>query len=198
MESEFKVIVPRDRRDLRAWLKKHHGQKQSVWVTLFKKGTGKENLTNADLTEEALCFGWIDSVPRKVDSIRFQMLLSPRKPKSAWSKINKGRVEKLIREGLMTGAGLEKVRAAKADGSWSALEKSDRLEAPHELTTALRKNKKAEAFYHSITPGSKKVILEWIGSAKTEETRQKRIAETVRLAAKGLRANHYVDLKKRV
>ena len=196
MKADYPIIRPQNRQDWRNWLAQHHTQKESVWVRLYKKGTGKENLTNAELTEEALCFGWIDSLPRKLDDEQFLMLVSPRKPKSAWSKVNKERIRKLLKANLLTPAGLAKVEEAKRNGSWKALEKSDRLEAPKELMAALKKNKKAESFYMSITPGSKKVILEWIQTAKTDETRDKRIAETVRLAAMGLRANHYVDLKK--
>ncbi len=123
------------------------------------------------------------------------MLLSPRKPGSPWSAVNKRRVASLIKNKQMTIAGLKKIQTAKKDGSWTRLKSSDALVAPKELVLALNKSKKAKAFYESLTPGSKKIILEWIGSAKTEETKSKRIAETVRLAKIGVRANHFRDLQ---
>ena len=191
----YKLFSPLNRLDLRRWLQNNHQQVESIWVQIFKKGSGRENITGADLTEEALCFGWIDSVPGKIDSESFKMLLSPRKPGSPWSAINKRRTASLIKNKQMTMAGLQKIQAAKKDGSWNRLKSSDALVAPKELVLALNKSKKAKTFFESLTPGSKKIILEWIGAAKTEETKSKRIAETVRLAKIGVRANHFRDLK---
>ncbi|MBL7716149.1 MAG: YdeI/OmpD-associated family protein [Bdellovibrionales bacterium] len=163
---------------------------------IYKKGSGNENLTSADVCEEALCFGWIDSVPNKVDEFKFKLLVSPRKPNSVWSALNKRRVAKLIAEKQMTEAGLRKIEIAKKNGMWTQLESSDRLEFPKLLAQGLKANRKASNFFESIAPSSKRAILGWIGLAKTEETKLKRIKETIRLAAQGIRANHYQDLKK--
>lgn len=193
---EFQAITPKSRSDFRVWLSKHYGQKDSVWVVIFKAASGKSNLSAADVAEEALCWGWIDSVPNKLDDNRYKLRVSPRSPTSAWSALNKSRVKKLIAEGLMTAHGMKKINLAKSNGSWTKLNTSDRFEMPKELSRLLKQHKKASDFYQSMAPSSKRVILEWINAAKTESTRQKRIKETVRLAALGIRANHYVDLKK--
>jgi uncharacterized protein YdeI (YjbR/CyaY-like superfamily) len=196
VKQTLQELTPKSRSEFRAWLSKHHSQKESIWVVIYKAASGKKNLTPADVAEEALCFGWIDSVPNKLDQDRYKLRVSPRKPTSAWSAINKKRVKALIAQGLMTAHGLKKVNLAKANGTWTKLFSSDRLEMPKELSALLKKSKKADEFYQKMAPSSKKIILEWINSAKTDETRLKRIKETVRLALIGIRANHYVDMKK--
>ena len=196
IQKKYNLFCPKNRDDWRSWLAENYERTESIWVVIFKKGSGKENLTVMDVNEEALCFGWIDSVPGKIDDLSYKLLVSPRKPKSPWSAINKSRVEKLIKNNQMTIHGLNKIRIAKENGSWIALEKSDKLEIPEELTKLLKKNLKANQFFKSLSPGSKKIILEWIGSARTAQTRGKRIKETVELASKGIRANHFRDLKK--
>jgi uncharacterized protein YdeI (YjbR/CyaY-like superfamily) len=118
-------------------------------------------------------------------------LFSPRKPKSPWSKINKQRVEKLIAQGLMTDAGLKKISAAKEDGSWTLYDGVDDLNIPNDLAEAFAANSTAHHNFQAFSPSSRKVILWWIESAKRPETRQKRIAETVRLAEQNIKANHY-------
>jgi len=192
----YEEIEPKARRDWRLWLKNNHRQEESVWVIIHKKSSPKSNLSISDVVEEALCFGWIDSVPNKVDEFKFKLLLSPRKPNSVWSALNKKRIKNLISKKLMTKAGLEKIKTAKNNGSWSKLDSSDRLEIPKTLLAKLKMNKCATVFFESISPSSKRAILEWINLAKTEKTREKRINATVALAAKGIRANNYLDLKK--
>lgn len=189
-------FTPKSRADFRKWLQKNYKQKNSVWVVIFKISSGKVNLTVSDVVEEALCFGWIDSIPGKIDAEKYKLLVSPRNPKSAWSAVNKLRVKKLIGLRLMRSPGLLKVKQAKQNGSWTKLNASDRLEMPTELVSGLRKNQKAKLFFEAVAPSSKRAILEWINAAKTTETRMKRIRETVVLAAKGVRANHYADLKR--
>ncbi len=196
MKQKFREITPKSKLDFRTWLSKHHRQNESIWVVIFKAASGKSNLSAAEVAEEALCWGWIDSVPNKLDHHRYKLRVSPRKPASAWSALNKKRVKKLIAEGLMTPHGMKKIKLAKTNGSWTKLNSSDRFEMPAELSRLLRRNKSASEFYRSIAPSSKRAILEWINAAKAETTRLKRIRETVRLAKIGIRANHYADLKK--
>lgn len=190
------MITPKSRSDFRQWLAKNYRQADSIWVVIYKISSGKVNLSVSDVVDEALCFGWIDSVPGKIDSEKYKLLVSPRKPTSAWSAINKRKVKKLIELKLMRPPGLQKINLAKRNGSWSKLNASDRFEMPKELTAGLKKNKKAREFFQAIAPSSKRAILEWINAAKTTETREKRISETIRLAAQGIRANHYADLKR--
>ncbi|MFM8744104.1 MAG: YdeI/OmpD-associated family protein, partial [Cytophagales bacterium] len=175
----------------RQWLKNNHTQPDSVWVVIAKKESGLPSITNNEMVEEALCFGWIDSVPNKLDAQRFKVLVSPRKAKSNWSQVNKDRATKMIKAGLMQPAGLAMIELAKKSGTWNALDEINSLILPPDLTKALGKNKKANSFFDQFPPSAKRGILEWIQNAKTEETRSKRIAETVTLAAKNIRANQY-------
>lgn len=189
------MITPGSRAEFRKWLSQNHTQTSGVWVVIFKISSGKVNLTVSEVVEEALCFGWIDSVPGKIDTEKYKLFVSPRKPTGVWSAINKKRVAKLIRLKLMKPTGIAKVKLAKKNGSWDKLNDSDRLKIPQDLKAGLSKNKSAAEFFRSLAPSSKKAILEWIYGAKTDGTRQRRVSETVRLAAQRIRANHYLDLK---
>lgn len=179
--------------ELRRWLKANHRQSQSVWLVTYKKSAGRVHLPWPAIVDEALCFGWIDSLPRKLDSTRTMLLLSPRKPGSAWSAINKAKAETLIAAGRMTPAGLAKIDAAKKDGSWTRIDAAQALTVPADLAAALATNAAAAANFAAFSPSSRRAILEWIALAKRAETRVKRIAETARLAALNIKANHPAD-----
>ncbi len=180
-----------DRQAWRAWLDEHHATARGVWLVYYKKGSGRPRVDYGDAVEEALCAGWIDSRPNALDAERSTQLFSPRKPRSPWSRLNKRRVESLIAAGLMRPAGLAVVEAARADGSWSAYDATEDLTVPDDLASALAADPAAHANFDLFPPSSKKNILWWISSAKRPETRAKRVAETVRLAAENKRANHY-------
>lgn len=184
-KNNLKVYTPKSRTDLRSWLLKNHKQTESVWIVIFKKGSVRKNLSSIDVTEEALCFGWIDSVPGKIDQDRFKLLLSPRKAKSVWSKVNKLKIRRLIKEGRMHPAGLEKIKLAKKNGSWTALNDSDRLKVPQDLQQAFKASVKAKRFFETLSASSRRMILEWINLAKRPQTRKDRITKTVQLAALG-------------
>ena len=109
----------KNRNDWRHWLEENHATSSGVWLIYYKKHTDHPAVAYSDAVEEALCFGWVDSRPNVLDDERYMQLFSPRKSRSPWSKLNKQRVEKLIQQGLMTEAGLEKIEVAKQDGSWS-------------------------------------------------------------------------------
>ena len=162
---------------------------------MYKKASGKPTLTYDEVVEEALCFGWIDSKPNKRDEESHFRFVSPRKPKSPWSALNKKRIEKLTRENKMAAAGLQKIGAAKKDSSWSFLDKIEALEMPLALKNAFAKNKKALAHFDQFPASVKKQLFHWVESAKTEETRLKRVTETVNLAAKNIRANQWKPKK---
>lgn len=172
----------------RAWLRKNHKRTEGIWLVTYKKHVADKYLSFEDKVQEALCFGWIDSVPRKLDADRTMHYLSPRRPGSIWSAINKAHVERLIAQRRMTAAGLAKVEAAKADGSWHTLTSVDRMEIPADLAKALARSKTAQEHFNAFPPGIRKNILYWVTSAKTAETRKKRISTTVREAAQGRRA----------
>jgi uncharacterized protein YdeI (YjbR/CyaY-like superfamily) len=184
-------IHPKSRAEWRQWLEQNHTRTQGVWLISYKKATGKPRFDYDESVEEALCFGWIDSKPGKLDEERSMLWFAPRKSRTGWSKLNKERVEKLMQAGLMAPAGLAKVEEAQRDGSWTALDAAEALEIPPDLAKAFSKNKTAKGFFDQFPRSVKKGILEWIGSAKKPETRAKRIEETVTKAEQNIRANQW-------
>jgi uncharacterized protein YdeI (YjbR/CyaY-like superfamily) len=179
------------RAEWRAWLLENHGRSTGVWLVSFKKGTGKPRFEYDEAVEEALCFGWIDSKPNKLDATRSLLWFAPRKAKTGWSKPNKERVERLLAAGLMQPAGLAKIELAKADGSWTSLDAIEDLQLPADLIAALVALPPAEANFMAFPRSAKRGILEWIHTAKRPETRAARIAETARLAQLNERANQW-------
>ncbi|MCS6910127.1 MAG: YdeI/OmpD-associated family protein [Anaerolineales bacterium] len=184
-------VHPKSRAEWREWLERNHARAEGVWLISYKKGTGKPRFEYDEAVEEALCFGWIDSKPKKLDEERSMLWFAPRKPGTGWSKANKERVEKMIAAGKMAPAGLAKVEAAKRDGSWTALDAIEALEIPPDLEKALAANPKAQEYFAAFPRSAKRSILEWIANAKTPETRARRVVETARLAAKNIRANQW-------
>jgi uncharacterized protein YdeI (YjbR/CyaY-like superfamily) len=166
----------------RAWLAENHGTSTGVWFVFFKKATGQPTLTYAEAVEEALCFGWIDSLPRKLDDQRHALKFSPRRPKSVWSKVNKQRIEQLLADGRMTPAGQAKIDAARQDGSWTELDDVEEQRVPDDLAAALAANPVARQGFEGYPPSLKKPILYWIQSAKRPETRLARIEKAVAAA----------------
>lgn len=183
------AIRPATRAAWRRWLTRHHTRDKGVWFVYFKKSSGKQRFTYEDMVEEALCFGWIDGQARALDDERAMLWLSPRKPKSVWSAPNKVRVARVIAAGLMHPAGQAKVDAAKANGSWTALDATDRLEVPDDLAAALAATPKARAHFEAFPASAKKGVLEWVRQAKRPETRARRIAEAARMAGANERMN---------
>ena len=180
---------PESREQWRAWLADHHDTERGAWLVSWKQATGRPSLPYEAMIEEALCFGWVDSAVRTLDSERSMMLMTPRKPTSTWARTNKDRVERLLAAGLMQPAGIAAVEAAKANGSWTVLDSVDALEVPNDLAAALDAEPGARAAYEGFSPSNRKMILWWVKSAKRPETRERRIAETARLAARGIPAN---------
>jgi uncharacterized protein YdeI (YjbR/CyaY-like superfamily) len=180
-QTGFRTLTVKDRKTWRAWLSKNHAKLKEIWLVFYKKHTGKPTIAYEDAVQEALCFGWIDSTVRKIDEERYMQLFTPRKAGSNWSDLNKRRVKKLTDEGLMTEAGLRKIEEAKKDGSWKNLDAVEKLKVPPDLLKALSANSNAKKNFKGLSPSRKKQFLYWIASAKTEVTRKKRIAGTVRL-----------------
>lgn len=175
----------------RRWLQKNHQSKKKVWLIIYHKSSAKPSVYYDAAVEEALCFGWIDSKPNKRDEQSYYLSFSPRNAKSKWSKLNRERVDKLVKEKRMTPSGMAMVNLAKNSGTWLALEKIDNMELPEDLLAALQKNKKAMENFSAFPPSSKRIILHWVSEAKRPETRDNRIKETVKLAALNIRANDY-------
>ena len=184
-------IHPTTRAQWRAWLERHPARAEGVWLISYKKASGKPRFEYDEAVEEALCFGWIDSKPRKLDDERSMLWFAPRKPRTGWSRLNKERVERLIARGLMMPAGLAKIDAAQQDGSWNALDAVEALEIPPDLEQALAAYPEAEPRFAEFPRSVRRGILEWIASARKPETRARRIEETARSAAENLRANQW-------
>jgi uncharacterized protein YdeI (YjbR/CyaY-like superfamily) len=186
-----KVLYAKSRKEWRIWLKQNHLSEKSVWLIIYHKDIRTPSVQYEEAVEEALCFGWIDSKPNKRDANSYYLFFAKRKPKSNWSKANRERAEKMIKQGLMTEAGQAMIDLAKRMGTWAALEEVQNSVIPDDLQELFDKNKKAFDNFEAFPPSSKRIILEWILNAKRPETRQKRIEETVKLAERNMKANHY-------
>ncbi len=189
--KNFKTFYAKDRKAWRKWLMKNHAVEKSVWLIIYRKESSTPSVYYPEAVDEALCFGWIDSKPNKRDAESYYQFFSQRNPKSRWSKVNKDKVARLIKQGLMEDAGYRLIEAAKKNGSWSALEEVDSLVVPDDLKQQFAKNKTAFSNWQNFPPSSRRGILEWILSARKPETRQRRIEQTVELAAANIKANQY-------
>src|SRR5690606_37449201 len=164
--EESEHFCPSDSREWRNWLHINHKHKQGVWLIMYKKSSSMYNLSWSEAVDQALCYGWIDSLKKPVDKISFKQYFSKRKPKGTWSKINKDKVEILIASGEMTEEGIKSIELAKQNGSWSILDSVDALEVPEDLMKKLKENQNAMDFFTNLSPSKKKMILFWLLNAK--------------------------------
>ncbi len=188
------VHVP-DRAAWRAWLAENAGSSRGIWL-VYDKGPGRR-LAYAEIVEEALCFGWIDGQSRPLDDRRAMIRVTPRNPRSSWSRVNKERIERLTADGSMTPAGLAVVEAAKDRGTWTALDEVEDGVEPDDLRAALDAVPAARRGWDAFPRSARRAILEWVGSAKRPETRAARVATTVGEAAEGRRANQWRGPRRR-
>lgn len=172
--------------DWRSWLDKHHLAKTEIWLLFHRKGSKVPSITYADALDEALTYGWIDSVIRKIDEEKYARKFTPRKPWSIWSSLNISHVNRLKKQGRMTRWGLQAF--AERTGKVSQMEKIniEGAKTPSDLKEALKKNKDAWNNFQKFTPSYKKRYLIWISGAKRPETRKKRIDEAVLLISRNL------------
>jgi uncharacterized protein YdeI (YjbR/CyaY-like superfamily) len=182
----IRTFNPPDREAWRKWLTEHHTSTEPVCLIIFHKKSKTPNITYGEAVEEALCFGWIDNKGMKRDAESMYLQLAPRKENSNWSKLNRDRATKMIREGLMTEAGQVFIDIAKKNGKWSAALKADVI--PADLQKVFDKKKRAFSNFQSFAPSSRRLIIQWITSARKPETRQQRIEKTVELAAQNIKA----------
>jgi uncharacterized protein YdeI (YjbR/CyaY-like superfamily) len=182
----------------RSWLEAHHAGTSGVWLVFAKKHTGLPTVSYNDAVEEALCFGWIDSIMHPVDDCFYKQLFTPRKSKSAWSQSNKDRVERLRAAGLMTAAGEAAVAGAKESGAWDQFSSVEALEIPPDLQRALSANRRVRKNWHAFTPSQQKQFLYWLRDARREPTRVERIAKIIELVSLGITpARAYEDKRVR-
>ena len=184
-----------DQTEWRNWLNKNHLKVESIWLIIYKKEGGVPSIYYSEAVDEALCFGWIDSLPNKRDDKSYYQFFSKRKLKSNWSKVNKLKIEKLISENKMMPQGIKMVEYAKQNGTWDALNKVDDLQIPIEMAELFENNEIAKLNFNNFPTSTKRGILEWIYNAKQNATMLKRITETVTLAAQNIRANQYLPKK---
>lgn len=181
-------VAVTNRAEWRAWLTANHTRESGIWLVFYKKRHALYLPWN-DIVQEALCFGWIDSLARKLDDDRTMLYVSPRKPGSAWSGLNKKHIAELEDTGLIHPAGQAKIDAARRDGSWTLLDDIEAMLVPSDLAVALDGTPGARAGYDSFRPSARRGLLWWIKCARTEATRHARIARTAEQAARGKVAN---------
>lgn len=163
---------------LRTWLAEHHDQQAGVWIVTWKKHVPDRHVNHEQVLDQLTRFGWTDGIARRIDDDRTRQLVSPRRTKP-WAKSYKDRAERLIAGGRMHPSGLAAVEQAKATGMWDAMKDVDALQVPDDLTVALHARPPAAVHFHAFPPSVRRSILRWIASARTCETRTKRITRTV-------------------
>jgi len=173
------------REEWRDWLSKYYDKETEIWLIFYKKETSKPSIPYEAAVEEALCFGWIDSIIKKIDATKYARKFTPRKENSKWSALNKKRARKMIKEGRMIDFGLAKIRIAKKTGQWDqdpGFQIS--FDIPLEFAKALDQNKKAKENFDKLAPSYRKHYIGWITTAKRAETRKRRIDESITLLEK--------------
>lgn len=176
-----------DRAAWRAWLEANHATATGAWLVSWRTGHGSR-IPYEEAVEEALCFGWIDSVGGTIDERRSRQYFAPRKPTSGWAATNKARVERLIADGRMAPAGLAAIERARANGSWTLLDDVEQGIIPDDLARSLADHPPAAANFDAFPKSARRALLEWVAQAKRPETRAKRVLEAAAAAARNRRA----------
>lgn len=189
MVDESKAFHPKSRSEWRIWLEQNHQSEKSVTLIVARKGSKLPGVSYGEAVEEALCFGWIDTTGNRKDTESFYLRFARRNPKGYWSRSNRERAERLLKQGLMTKAGQDMIDLAKRTGTWMALEKMQSLEIPADLQELFDQNRKAFDNFQAFPPSSRRMILFWISGAKRPETRQRRIEATVVCAENNIQVN---------
>jgi len=175
-----KDFYARDRAAWRGWLSDNHEKRTAVALVFYRKATGKDCVSYDDAVQEALCFGWIDGIKRKIDDERYSYRFTPRRAKSKWSDSNKERVALLTREGLLQPAGIAAIERAKKSGVWELQAKAQVPKSiPVELKRALANAATARAAYEALAPSHKRNWWSYIAEGKQAETRERRAAKCV-------------------
>jgi uncharacterized protein YdeI (YjbR/CyaY-like superfamily) len=176
----------RSAEEFRSWLAKEHIRSSGLLVRIYKKSSGVASITYAEALEQALCFGWIDGQKLPLDASSWVQKFTPRRSRSGWSKRNVAHVDRLIREGRMTPAGLEEVDAAKADGRWAAAYDSPaNATPPPEFIRELARNARAKQFYSTLNRANLYAIAYRLQTAKRAETRIRRMKLIIEMLARG-------------
>jgi uncharacterized protein YdeI (YjbR/CyaY-like superfamily) len=185
-----KKLYFKNRIEWREWLSINHNSSKGIYLIFYKLNSEKESMRWEEAVKEALCFGWIDSTVKKINNEKRKQLFTPRKAKSGWSKLNKEHIKKLITNNLMHESGLQKIKIAKKDGSWSINDDAENLIIRNDLQKKFDKNKIAFKNFQALSKSSKKMYLHWLYSAKREETRKKRIIKIINLCEQDIKSRN--------
>lgn len=161
------------------WLKDNHATEQELWIKIYRKKTGIASVSWDEVVIEALCWGWIDGIKKSLNDQAYLQRVTPRKPRSQWSKRNTEHVERLLKEERMQEPGLIHVRAAKADGRWADAYRVSEWEVPGDFVAALANRPKAKAFFETLTKSGRSPIAHGLNSAKKRDTRQRRFDQFI-------------------
>ena len=187
LPDQHETVYVRNREEWRKWLEKNNGTAREIWQICYKKHTGKPSVGYNDAVEEALCFGWIDSLIKKVDNEIYLRKFTPRNQRSSWSRANVERIKKMISEGRMTEKGLELYHYAREKGLLPGKSRIRKkvLFIPDYVHEALDKNPIARDHFQRLSPSNKRYYILWITDGKKEETRLRRLSEAIRLLEQG-------------
>lgn len=185
---DYPIFHAETRQAWRSWLTANHDDARGVWLASWKRATGRPAVPYEQTVEEALCFGWIDSTVNTLDEERSLQLMTPRKPRSTWTRLNRDRVAALEKAGLMTDAGRRAIEVARANGWWTIYDPVEDLLEPDDLAAALDDVPKARSSWNAFPPSARKAMLWWVISAAKPDTRATRIARIVDEATHNRRA----------
>lgn len=174
----------------RAWLHEHHASSAGVHLIFYKVAHDQDSMRWEEAVKVAICYGWIDSTVKSLGEGKRRQYFCPRKSKSVWSKLNKNYIKQLTATGKMHPSGLKKIKAAKIDGSWKALDDVENGVIPEDLQLAFRSGKVAYKNFQGFAPSYRKNYLYWLNMAKREDTRQKRITEIISLCKQNIKSRN--------
>jgi len=180
-----KIVAFASPEELGQWLRVNHASESELWVKIFKKKTGIPSVSWNDIVIETLCWGWIDGVKKSIDEAAYLQRITPRKPRSSWSKRNREYAERLIRDGRMEEPGLVQVRTAKADGRWKHAYVAGELKVPADFLAAVERKPKAKQCFVTWNKTNRYVIALELTTAKRPETRQRRFDKFMDMLIRG-------------
>jgi len=185
-ETDLGIVAFSSAKQWKQWLAKNHARSNGIWLRLFKRTAAVPTVPYDEALDEAICYGWIDGQLKGYDEESWLRKFTPRRPKSVWSKRNRAHAERLMKAGRMRAAGFKEIEAAKQNGRWkSAYDPASTMVVPDDFLRELAKNKRAKAFFNTLNRANVYAIAWRLQTAKTPETRQKRLITILAMLAKG-------------
>ncbi len=178
----MELLEARNRKEWRNWLEKNHAGTKEIWLVYYKKHTKKPTVAYKESVEEAICFGWIDGIKKRIDDERYTHRFTPRKANSKWSPINIDIAKRMIKSGMMTAAGqIAYDNRKEYEEDFLKIRSSDSDKLPPDLEELLKASEKAWNNFNNLSPSHKKQYILWINSAKKTETKQRRLSKAIKL-----------------